>query len=464
MKKIIITHIALCFIHLFGVSQSIPANLENDLQQIASNALPKNAYNPGLVLGIHVPGQWSWYSASGHSISGLTNASPAKNALNMDKFRIGSITKMFVSTAILKLEEQGKLNVNDDISMYLRSTLINDTIKSSGPVTINNLLEHTSGIPDLANNDSCRMAAIGDLTRTFTHEEAIYCGCNQGEEFPPGFTWGYSNTNYSLLSMIIENAAMESFKTYIEDNIIIPLGLTNTFFPNTDEISASHMGCYWDLAPVTDFTVVDASLYKGWADIVSNTQDLYTFFHALRAGTLINQNTYNKMFNISPISFDYGLGIEYFDINGDIVYGHSGDVGNTSGLFFVDISTQAFPDGYYMVYNYNYEGVDMINLLETPLHNIMKGYVPSLTQIEEQLEKEVMFYPNPSDGAFKIRLKADGEYQLKIFDLIGREIKSLNAISNNKRIDVSLLDLVSGIYYVKLVNDNEHFEVKIEIL
>ena len=94
----------------------------------------------------------------------------------------------------------------------------------------------------------------------------------------------------------------------------------------------------------------------------------------------------------------------------------------------------------------------------------MKGYVPSLTQIEEKIGNEVMFYPNPSDGAFKIRLKADGEYQLKIFDLIGREIKSLNAISNNKRIDVSLLDLVSGIYYVKLVNDNEHFEVKIEIL
>ncbi|HIF14260.1 MAG TPA: class A beta-lactamase-related serine hydrolase, partial [Bacteroidetes bacterium] len=415
MKKAINILTFVCIFCFSTIAQTISADLETDLQKIVNNALPSKLNNPGVVLGIHVPGLWSWYGSAGYSITGLTNGYPAKTALSSDKFRVGSISKMFVSTAILQLEEAGMLSTNDDIALYLRPTLINDTIKNTGVIYIKNLLEHTSGVPDLANNDSCSIAAKADLTRNFTHEEAIFCGCVQGEEFPPGFTWGYSNTNYSLLSMIIEEVTGKPMRDYIKDNIIDVLGLNNTFYPPNDEISVSHMGCYWDLAPVTDFTIVDVSLYKGWADIVSNTEDLYTFFHALRTGTLINQNTYNKMFSISPISFDYGLGVEYFDINGDIIYGHSGDVGNTSGLFFVDISTPAFPDGYYMVYNYNYEGVDMINLLEVPLHNLMKGYVPSLTHIEERLEKKLMFYPNPSDGSFNIGLEKDGEYQLKIF-------------------------------------------------
>ena len=169
-----------------GYSQ-IPAELIGLLDSIVSNSIPSGNINAGVVVGVSSPGQWSWTTASGYSVSGVTNGYPSELAKPESKFRIGSISKMFIATSIMQLEEAGLLNINDDISMYLRPSLLNDTIHYNTLVTIRNLLDHTSGFADLATNDSCRTSAFTDLTRTFTLEEAIYCGCIQGKLFPPNF-------------------------------------------------------------------------------------------------------------------------------------------------------------------------------------------------------------------------------------------------------------------------------------
>ena len=97
-----------------GIAQT-PAYLASALQAIVNNTVPSGKTNPGIVTGVHVPGQWSWYGASGNSIAGITPGYPAKTALVTDRFRIGSITKMFMATSILLLEENGLLDINDDI-------------------------------------------------------------------------------------------------------------------------------------------------------------------------------------------------------------------------------------------------------------------------------------------------------------------------------------------------------------
>ena len=125
-----------------------------------------------------------------------------------------------------------------------------------------------------------------------------------------------------------------------------------------------------------DFTIVDATLYLGWADISATPEELNIFFHALRTEQLIYATSLAKMQAIAPSSWDYGYGLEYYDIDGDDYYGHSGDVGNTSGLFFSDISTPTFPAGYYVAYNYTYEGVAPYNVLDKPLHDMMQSFVP----------------------------------------------------------------------------------------
>ena len=458
-KTAIIIGIALCT-YFNAAAQSPPVSLVSSLDSLVASALPTNVFNPGLVVSVYVPDQWEWSGATGKAISGFTSGYPNVVAQPNDRFRVGSITKMFMATATLMLEEDGLLSVEDDIALYLRASLVNDTIASSAPVKIRHLLNHTSGIANLADNDSCRMAAMADLTRTFTLEEAIFCGAEQGENFPPDFAWGYSNTNYALLAMIIRNITGLSAADYIQNNIIGPLNLDDTGVPTTDELQGPHMGCYWELPPMIDFTIVDATLYHGWADIVASPEDLNKFFHALKSEELINATSLAKMQAIAAASWDYGYGLEYYDIDGDDYYGHSGDVGNTSGLFFSDISTSTFPDGYYVAYNYSYEGVSPYNVLDKPLHDLMQDFVPgpgdtgTAPVATEELAGSfnLSVYPNPADDYVIIQadLPLTTNVVVEVKDISGRIVAGASAVADEHNISVSLAGLNPGIYFVTL--------------
>ena len=444
-----------------GYSQ-IPPDLIGLLDSIVYNAIPAGNANTGVVVGVCAPGQWSWTTASGYSISGLTNGYPSELAKPDSKFRIGSISKMFIATSIMQLEEAGLLNISDDISLYLRPSLLYDTIHYNTLVTIRNLLDHTSGFADLATNDSCRSAAFTDLTRNFTLEEAIYCGCIQGKLFPPNFSWSYSNTNYSILSMIIEEVTGLSSYEYITSNIIIPLGLFNTEVPSTDQIVSPHMGCYWDLPPLLDLTVVDASLYQGWADIVSTTEDLFLFYDALRKGDLVNNTSFDKMMTVSPSSYDYGLAIDFYKIDGDDYYGHSGEVGNTSGMFFADISTSFLPNGYYLTYNYNYQGINSSVILEQPIHELLKSYIEDsssqdtilLHSLNDIYNHDFVLFPNPSYGKCYalVNLPTSTRVEVDILDITGRNVVQFISTVNSGKLIIPDLDLENGTYHIRLTS------------
>ena len=217
----------------------------------------------------------------------MTTGQPATVAQPNSKFRVGSITKTMIATCILKLEENGLLNIEDPIDNYLRSTLVNDTIASSGTLKIRHLLNHTSGISNSADNPTCQSTVLNNPLTTWTLEEAIYCGASQGEVFPPEFAWGYSNTNYSILAMIIEEITGNSYENYLLQNIINPLNLQNTEIPSSAQINGSHMGCYWDIGSWIDLTIIHPSTYTGWADVVSTTEDLNIFYSNLLDGNLI---------------------------------------------------------------------------------------------------------------------------------------------------------------------------------
>jgi D-alanyl-D-alanine carboxypeptidase len=208
-----------------------------------------------------------------------------------------------VSTCILKLEEDGMLSIDDPIDLYLRPTLINDTINASSTITIKNLLNHTSGIANSAANNSCQLNILSNLTASHTLEEAVYCGSSQGELFSPGTDWTYSNTNYTLLAMIIQELTGMTYSDYISQTIFTPMGMTSTEIPTTDEINGDHMGCYWNImGNWTDLTIIDATTYAGWADVVSNTHDLTLFMDSLLNWAIIGQVQLDKMKTIDPVA------------------------------------------------------------------------------------------------------------------------------------------------------------------
>ena len=427
-------------------SQGPPTQIANALQDIINNALPTQLSNSGIVFSLHVPGQWTWQGASGYSICGMTAGQSASTALPESKFRVGSITKTMVATCILKLEESGLLNTEDPIDNYLRSTLVNDTIIPSTILKIRHLLNHTSGIANSADNPTCQTDVLSNPLGTHSIEEAIYCGTSQGEIFPPEFAWGYSNTNYSILAMIIEEVSGLSYESFLTQNIINPLNLTKTEIPTTPQINGSHMGCYWNIGSWIDLTIIHPSTYTGWADVVSTADDLNIFYKNLLDGNIISQPSLTKMKTIYPASFDYGLGLDFYLLDGHDYYGHSGEVANTSSMFFADVNTTLTPNGYYLTYNFNMQGAEMANSIDIPVYNLLNN-VTSET-IENKIEKqEFMFFPNPVSKNNLLTIICDQKGECSLLDLQGKKVIEKNIEAGTNHFNINQLN--TGIYIIQ---------------
>ena len=198
--------------------------------------------------------------------------------------------------------------------------------------------------------------------------------------------------------------------------------------------------------------------------------DLNKFFHALKSEQLINAASLTKMRTVASVSWDYGYGLEYYDIDGDDYYGHSGDVGNTSGLFFCDISTTAFPEGYYVAYNYTYEGVSPYNVLDKPLHDMMLNFVPGpddtvTTPVGiahlDQSDMTVSLFPNPAMDYVNISSSHQGNASVKLVDISGRIIWEASFEGHNLTIPLSNVE--SGMYVVQLSTEGVMLHQKLAV-
>ncbi len=454
MKKlhIIILIVVLAFSSKEVKSQTPPQVVVDSLQAILNQALPSNFQNSGVIMSVYAPGQWTWSGAVGNGIAGITAQQPQTNASVSDRYRVGSITKMMVAVCILKLEQDGLLSIEDPIDMYLRPTLVNDTIAPSDTVRIRHLLNHTSGIANSADNTSCQQNVLTNPLGSHSLEEAIYCGASQGELFPPEFAWGYSNTNYSILAMIIETITGQSYSSYLTQTIITPLNLTQTEIPATNQISGPHMGCYWNIGNWIDLTIINPTTYTGWADVVSTTQDLITFYEALRNGQLIDSTLWSEMQTMYPGTFGYGLGLDFYTITSQNYVGHYGEVANTSGLFFADIHSSLCPNGYYIAYNFNVQGADMQTFIDVPVLLFLNNNVNGVTEINPSEKFQV--FPNPCSDYLQIKTNDNASASITMTDLSGRTVNpAITRSSGVQLLDVSglprgayILSISEGMY------------------
>ena len=442
-----------CIFSFSSKAQNPPTFIADSLQYILDHALPTNFQKSGAVMGIIVPGQWTWFGASGNAIAGVTAGQAETTALPNNQFRVGSITKTMLATCILKLEQNGLLSINDPISMYLRSTLVNDTIASSGTVLIRHLLNHTSGIGNSGDNTACQTDVLTNPTAFKSLEEAIYCGASLGETFEPGFAWAYSNTNYSILAMILENITGMSYEEYLQQTIISPLGLQNTLIPTSSQIQNAHIGCYWNIGSWIDLTIINPSIYKGWADVVSTTEDLMHFYQALTNLEIINATELAVMHTIDAASYDYGMGLDFYTISGFDYIGHYGEVANTSGLFRASISSSLAPNGYYIAYNFNTQGVDMQNKIDVPILQLLNNSALSVSENSKESLNQILFYPNPVKE--ELHLIFDNKYQdvsIKWIDFTGKIVLHENYLQLPNLMDMTSKKLEKGCYLLEIEN------------
>jgi len=252
---------------------------------------------------------------------GYGKADYNKNIINKPQtvFEIASLTKQFTATAILMLQENKLISVQDTVSKYIPDYPNGDSI------TLYNLLTHTSGIPDYLDS----IEPIESKDHTYTPEELVEFFKNEPSNFTPGTSFEYSNSNYTLLGYIIEKVSNMSYEDYIENNILKPLNMSNTgFINNKVNVKDSSIGYYFinkKLIKQAEAPETEALLSYSAGEIYSTSEDLNKWEDALFNEKVITKDSLDEM--LTPYLNNYGYGWFINENNdGDKIVFHSGNL------------------------------------------------------------------------------------------------------------------------------------------
>lgn len=251
---------------------------------------------------------------------GFADVENQVKASETSKYRIGSITKSFTAVLVFKAVEEGKLDLNQRINTYFPS------IKNAQKISIGMLLNHRSGLhnfTDDPNFDAWR-------TQPKTEQEMIELIAKGGSDFKPGSKSEYSNSNFVLLTYILQKSYNKSYADLLQEKIIQPIGLTNTYVfgkinPANNECKSYVFAGGWNVTEETDFTIP-----LGAGALVSTTLDLNTFAEALFGGKLLKKESLEYM---KSIKGDYGYGLFQIPFYKSIGYGHTGGIDGFSSIF-----------------------------------------------------------------------------------------------------------------------------------
>jgi CubicO group peptidase (beta-lactamase class C family) len=314
--------------------------LEPELQQQLNDALDGTRVEdvPGAAVAIVSP-LGSWFGASG--VANVENNTPLQSD---DRFQIGSITKTFVATTVMQLLEEGKLNLDDTLTTWLPESITAD-IPSAEEITLEQLLQHTSGVADYVDVLFNQAATNpGVFLNEWEPEELVDFIDGVEPLFAPGESWQYSNTNFILAGLIVEAATGNNIAAEIRTRIIEPLNLKNTFFAEEEEIPGGYVSGYWDFnQDGTLDNITQANLSWTWATgaMVSNTEDLDTFARSLFKGDLLEPETLEQMLDTTPAIDNnnnyssYGLGVGTIESPNRFWYIHRGQtLGYRSNMWY----------------------------------------------------------------------------------------------------------------------------------
>ncbi|MFI9158717.1 serine hydrolase domain-containing protein [Kitasatospora aureofaciens] len=259
-------------------------------------------------------------------------------------FRIGSSTKSFVAGSVLLLVAEGRIELDAPAAQYLPAFGLD------GRITVRMLLQHTSGVfshtgelladgtvvPGVAWQGE---AWVDDRFRTYRPEELVRLSLSKEPRFAPGEGWSYSNTNYVLARLVIEEVTGRSFAEELQRLILGPLGMTGTVAPGASpELPEPHHHSYYRYQDggqerTLDVTRHNPSWVAAGGDMISTTRDLHTYFSALMGGRLLPAELLGEM-RRPEATIGYGLGVFAQETEGGTVYHHNGATIGSAALMY----------------------------------------------------------------------------------------------------------------------------------
>ena len=338
-----------------------------------------------------------------------------KKLNSKSKYRIGSISKTFTSVLILKSIEDGKLNIDDTIEKYFPD------IPNSDKITIENLLSHRSGIFNFTDSSDYTDYMLEPKSRA----ELIDIISNFDSSFKPGRRSSYSNSNYVLLTIILERIYSKDYSEILQDKIIKPLRLNSTYYGGVIDTNDNEARSYMYAGKWIKQDETDPSVPLGAGGIVSNPIDLVKFSYLLFSGKILKEESLKKMKKING-QFALGLfGIPFYNKNG---FGHTGGIDGFSSVF------SAFTDDdiYYALNsngtNFNNNDISIAVLSEV----FEKPYkIPVFSNFEVNHRDLMKLIGSYSSKQIPLIIQVSVENNFLIIQATGQPKISLDAIEKN---------------------------------
>jgi len=313
MKKLIIILITL-FVTFESISQYDNKKIISKIDSLMSQHYSIN--NPGASIIVYKNRKLFFKSSYG-----MANLKASEPMTTKTIFRIGSITKQFTSIGIMMLIEEGKLSLHDKVSKYYPD------FSNKSPITIKQLLSHTSGIKDLS-----RIRAVRPLMSVNSKPDTIIKIISEEDlNFSPGSNYEYSNSGYVVLGGILEKVSGESYKIFLTNRIFKPLGMKSTYYANKNEISSKlALGYFTRPEKYSNAPDINSSLLFAAGGIWSNVEDMGKWNEALYGNKLVDQKYIRMAFTPNVLNSgrftDYGFGFRSCKVNDVESIEHGGGV------------------------------------------------------------------------------------------------------------------------------------------
>ncbi len=323
------TIVSLTFVTLTATAQvPLSAELQGKIDKLATDTLAQTGVPSASVVCVK-DGQIAYVKAYGDA-----RLDPRTAARPEMRYSIGSISKQFTATAILLLQEQGKLSLDDKVAKYIPD------LTRSNEVTIRQLLSHTSGYQDYWPQDY----VMPMMLQPVTAEKILDSWARKPLDFDPGSKWQYSNTNYVIAGVIVEKASGSPLLQFLRDKVFIPLGMKSVTNIDQEKLGDTDPIGYlrYALGPLRPAPKEG----KGWlfaaGELAMPARDLAMWDISLIDHKLLKPNSYREfeteVLLKNGLGTQYGLGVDVASEAGHRMLSHGGEV---SGFTAENI---VFPD------------------------------------------------------------------------------------------------------------------------
>ena len=304
------------FASSLSAQSQLPADLTDKIDKVVTETLTRTGV-PSASIAVVKDGQIAYVKAYGDA-----RLEPKTLATPQMRYSIGSISKQFTAAAILLLQEQGKLSLDDKVSKYVPD------LTRANEVTIRQLLSHTSGYQDYWPQDY----VMPGMLQPTNAQQIMDAWAKKPLDFDPGTKWQYSNTNYVIAGVIVEKVAHMPLLQFLQQKVFTPLGIKSTFDTDSGPLGESDPRGYlrFALGPLRPAPKEG----KGWmfaaGELAMTAEDLAKWDLSVLDQRVLKPASYREMQTDvllrSGLDTHYGLGVDVNSQNGHRAISHGGEV------------------------------------------------------------------------------------------------------------------------------------------